>query len=335
VATRAFWEVLHRRGGADVYVTEYFRVHPQSYPRELILDSIIRNPTGRPVFAQLIGNSVQRMVETARQLQEYDIAGIDLNLGCPGPKVCGKSCGGALLREPELVRELVLRLRDVVTGNLTVKTRIGYASEAEFPDLLDLFCSLPIQALAIHGRTVKERYHTPVHTREIAAAVAAAPFPVLANGSMVCVDSALAMLSKTGAAGLMMGRGAIRNPWIFEQLRQHFSGDPIFQPRCIDMLEYIEDLFEIILREGRIQNELRHVRYLKKFMSFAVADLFEGEFWNLLRRCHTSNEFLEICRDFLDTPRQLNLETDPESKVFCGVHELMQAPIQKNAPSVE
>jgi len=323
VTTRPFWEVLQRRGGPDIYVTEYFRVHHGSHLRPHILDSIVRKPSGSMVMAQLIGNHVSDMVRIARALQQYDILGIDLNLGCPAPVVCGKQCGGALLKHPELVRELVLRLRDEIDGALTIKTRVGFESEHEFPELLALFASLPIQALSIHGRTVHERYRSPVHTREIADAVRAAPFPVLANGSMVCLDSSLAMLKQTGAAGLMIGRGAIRNPWIFEQIRQHFAGVPLFRPRCHDMLHYIEDLSDRIRSAGRSDDEVRHINYMKKFMNYVCVDLFDGAFWTLLRRCNTEAAFRDICHEFLDSPRILDFGTSPDSKVFCGVHELI------------
>lgn len=323
VTTRPFWDVLHRRGGADVYVTEYFRVHVHSHLEAHILDSIVRNPTDRPVIAQLIGNNAEYMVRAVRELRQHEMLGIDLNLGCPAPVVCGKQCGGALLRDPDKIRELVLRLRDEVPGTLTLKTRVGYHSTDEFPRLLELFASLPIQSLAIHGRTVKERYASPVHTKEIADAVAALPFPVLANGSMICVDSALAMLKQTGAAGLMMGRGAIRNPWIFEQIRQHFAGEPRTEVRCLDLLHYIEDLFEIIQLQERTRTELRHVNYMKKFMNYTVSELFDGKLWKALRVTTTGADFLEICRDYLDSPRRLDLSAEEDSHVFCGVQELL------------
>src|SRR5579859_4338990 len=98
-----FLKLMARYGGADIYYTEYFRVHGTSHLEKWILDSIIKNPTGRPVIAQMIGNDIPSLVRAAKELQNYPVAGIDLNLGCPAPIVYRKCAGGGLLREPKRV----------------------------------------------------------------------------------------------------------------------------------------------------------------------------------------------------------------------------------------
>src|SRR5258705_13231805 len=89
-----FWRLMTSYGGADVYYTEYFRVHATSHLEKPILKSITENPTSRPVIAQMIGNDIPALVRTARELQQYPIAGVDLNLGCPAPAVYRKFAGG-------------------------------------------------------------------------------------------------------------------------------------------------------------------------------------------------------------------------------------------------
>ena len=101
VTDGAFWTLVHKYGGADVYWTEYFRVHSTSTPEKKILEAITRNTTGQPVIAQMIGNDIPELVRTAKLLQQYPIAAIDLNLGCPAPIVYRKCAGGGLLREPD------------------------------------------------------------------------------------------------------------------------------------------------------------------------------------------------------------------------------------------
>src|SRR5690349_20835373 len=144
VTTLEFWRVMARYGGADVYWTEYFRVHGDSRPEKWILDSITKNPTGKPVVAQLIGNDVAALVRTAKLLQQYPVAAIDLNLGCPAPIVYRKCAGGGLLREPQRIDAILSALREAVTIPFTVKTRIGFESAAEFDALLPLFAKHPI-----------------------------------------------------------------------------------------------------------------------------------------------------------------------------------------------
>src|SRR5271155_3754053 len=139
VTTLEFMRVIARYGGPDVYWTEFFRVHAVSHLEKWILKSITENPTGKPIIAQLIGNDIPSLVRAAKELQNYPVAAIDLNLGCPAPIVYRKCAGGGLLREPQKIDAILGALRDAVTIPLTVKTRIGFDSPAAFDDLLALF----------------------------------------------------------------------------------------------------------------------------------------------------------------------------------------------------
>ena len=218
VTDLAFWRVMARYGGADVYWTEYFRVHADSRLEGWILDSITQNPTGRPVIAQMIGNDVPSLVRAARELQHYPVAAIDLNLGCPAPVVYRKCAGGGLLREPAKIDAILGALREAVSIPFTVKTRIGFDSPAPFDGLLALFAKHSIDLLTVHGRTVAQMYRPGIRYDLIAQAARELPCPVLANGNVHGPDQAAALLGRTGARGLMIGRGAIRNPWLFGQI---------------------------------------------------------------------------------------------------------------------
>ena len=146
-----FMRVMERFGGPDVYVTEYFRVYENSRLKPYILRSIDENPSGKPVFAQMIGQDIPSLLRSARELEEHPVAGIDLNLGCPAPVVCRKDAGGGLLRNPAKVDRILGELRQTITGRFTVKTRVGYDAPDEFDGLLDVFLRHQIDALAIHG----------------------------------------------------------------------------------------------------------------------------------------------------------------------------------------
>ncbi|MFO0209441.1 MAG: tRNA-dihydrouridine synthase, partial [Pseudanabaena sp.] len=111
VTDLAFMQMLSEYGCPDYYVTEYFRVYANSNLDKKILKSITCNTTSRPVFAQLIGESIPDMLRITQQLTKYSIAGIDLNLGCPAPRVYRKNVGGGLLREPEAIERIFDALR--------------------------------------------------------------------------------------------------------------------------------------------------------------------------------------------------------------------------------
>ena len=221
-----FWTLIQRYGGADVYWTEYLRVSASSRPEKRIINDITTNTTGRPVVAQMIGNDIPSLVRTAKVLQQLPIAAIDLNLGCPAPIVYRKCAGGGLLREPERIDRILGALREAIHIKFTVKTRLGFSSVDEFDDLLPIFARHSLDALTVHARTVSQQYRLPVHYERIRQAVEAMPCPVIANGNVYSADQAEELLAQTGARGLMIGRGVIRSPWLFNQIRQQLRGEP-------------------------------------------------------------------------------------------------------------
>ena len=302
-----FLRLMAAYGGADLYVTEYFRVYPGSCLDKTILSSVTQNPTGRPLLAQMIGNDIPALVRTARELQQHPVAGIDLNLGCPAPVVYRKCAGGGLLREPAKVDAILGALRDAVTTNFTVKTRIGFDNPAVFDTLLPLFAKHRIDLLTVHGRTVAEGYRSGVHYDFIRRAVEHMPCPVLANGNVHSPSKAARVVEETRAAGLMIGRAAIRNPWLFSQIRQQRQGQPIAVPIGRDMLEYVQQLY-FAVRPSALDDG-RHVEKMKKYMNYIGLGIEPtGQFLHRIRRAHTEAEFFGICHEFLDHAEPMLLE---------------------------
>ncbi len=318
-----FWGLMNRYGGADTYYTEYFRVHADSRLEKWILKSITHNPTGRPVVAQMIGNDIPALVRTARELQNHPIAAVDLNLGCPAPIVYRKCAGGGLLREPQRVDAILGALRDVVKVKFTVKTRIGFDDPAVFDELLPIFSRHSLDLLTVHGRTVAERYRSAVHYDIIAHAVAALPFPVLANGNISSPAKALEVLATTGAHGLMIGRAAIRNPWIFEQIRQQQNGKPVFQPRGHEVLDYVRALYSSAASPGITEGQ--QVQKMKKYLNFLALGVEPtGRFLHDIRRVATEAELFNICTLHLAHDDFMPLEPFAipfrENDVLAGEH---------------
>jgi tRNA-dihydrouridine synthase B len=297
VTNGAFWTLVHEYGGADVYWTEYFRVHSSSTPETRILDAITRNTTGRPVVAQMIGNDAAELVRTAKVLQQYPVAAIDLNLGCPAPIVYRKCAGGGLLREPQRIDAILGALRDAVQIKFTVKTRLGFASTEEFDQLLSIFAKHSLDALTVHARTVAQLYRLPVHYDRIRQAVQTMPCPVIANGHVYSAVQAEQLLSETGARGLMIGRGVIRSPWLFNQIRQQLRGEPVSRPTGRDVSAYIRALWETQASFAAV--EKTHCDRMKKFLNY-LGEGIPGPFLQRIRQSQTAAEFHRICDDFLD-----------------------------------
>jgi tRNA-dihydrouridine synthase B len=318
-----FIKVISSYGGADVYYTEYFRVHQSSNLEKWILESITKNPTGQPIIAQMIGNDIPSLVRSATELQQYPIVAVDLNLGCPAPIVYRKCAGGGLLREPKRVDSILGALRDAISIKFTVKTRIGFDSTEVFDELLPIFAKHSIDLLTVHGRTVQEMYRSEVHYDFIARAAQAVSCPVLANGNVYSAKKAEEVLQQTGARGLMIGRGVIRNPWLFHQIRQHRRGEPIFIPKGHDVLQYIRTLYDTV-RPPDIR-EIAQVQKMKKYLNYVGLGIEPtGQFLHQIRRATSEVEFFKICEGYLNHDRPMPLEPFSlglkETDVMAGEH---------------
>jgi tRNA-dihydrouridine synthase len=300
VTDLAFMRVIAGYGAPDYFFTEFFRVHAQSRPERHILRSIDENDTGRPVFAQLIGEDIPHLVRTVAELARHRIAGIDLNLGCPAPKVYRKNVGGGLLREPDRIASILAALRDAVPGLLTVKMRIGFEDDVNFDRILEIVNASGVDLLTVHGRTVRQMYRSEVRYDRIAHAVARARCPVLANGNVTSASRAAEIVRDSGAMGVMIGRHAIRNPWIFRQCRDRFAGRAQSRVSLSDVREYVDRLY----RSTRVPGlpERAHVNKMKKYLNFVGQGVDRhGAFLRDMRRAESESELFEVCdRHLLD-----------------------------------
>jgi tRNA-dihydrouridine synthase len=222
-----------------------------------------------------------------------------------------KCAGGGLLREPQKIDAILGALRDAVTIPFTVKTRIGFESPAEFDALLALFAKHPIDLLTVHARTVTQMYRPGVRYDLIAQAVRELKCPVLANGNVFSAAQAKALLAETGVRGLMIGRGAIRNPWLFDQIRAELRGEKVNLPTGRHLLAYIHELWDNEITPG--VKESAQVQRMKKFTNF-IGEGIEGKFLHDIRRVATTADFWRVCEEFLNHDNPMPLEPLPVSQ---------------------
>ena len=296
VTNQWFMQVVAAYGAPDYFFTEFFRVHETSRLDKHILSSITENNTGRPIFAQMIGEDVTALVRIAGELSKYNIAGIDLNLGCPAPRVYRKNVGGGLLRDPVQVDRILGALRQAVDLPLTVKMRLGFEDPCDMEGIIKLVNHHQIDLLTVHGRTVKDMYRGSVNYQLIGKAVEQANCPVLANGNVQSARQSIDIVHQTQAAGVMVGRWAIGNPWIFCQIRQAQLGEPLTIPTLGDVREYIDKLWlnpAVVTERGRIG-------YLKMFLNYVAQNVdAEGLFLHQMRQAQTSQDLFDVCDKFL------------------------------------
>ncbi|MBO6005165.1 MAG: tRNA-dihydrouridine synthase family protein [Verrucomicrobia bacterium] len=310
-----FWRLLGRYGHADAYVTEYIRVYPHSRVDKEIQRDILHNDTGCPVIAQIAGEDIPSLARIAEELQRLPVAGIDLNLGCPAQVVCRKHVGGALLKDLGKVDEILSALRAGITAvPFSVKCRLGYEDTADFEKLLELFSRHRVDWVTIHGRTVRQGYGGRSDWQMICRAAESLSCPVVGNGDISDPVQAARMLEETRLSGLMIGRGAVRNPWIFRQIRQARDGEPVTLPTGREVLAYLHAIKEMTSIVEHSRGESAHVERSKKFLNFIGAGI-SGEFLYRTRRAQTWTEMESAWKHSLDmeSPYSLILEGEKAS----------------------
>ena len=203
VTNLPFMQLLGKYGAPDLLFTEFFRVHCHSRLEQSIIDSICEHGTGRPVFIQLIGESLPDLERTVQEIEtlQLPVAGIDLNMGCPAPKVYKKKVGGGLLRDPAKIDGILGCLRAAIKGRFTVKMRIGFDGDEHFDTILELVEKHDVDLLSLHARTVKEAYRSEVHYEYIKRAAERLTCPVLANGNVTSVAKGQWVLNETHKRG--------------------------------------------------------------------------------------------------------------------------------------
>ncbi len=220
VTDRAFRQ-LCKRHGADIVYTEFISAEALRRGVEKSLRKLKTDAIERPFAIQIFGSTVESMVEAAEIAEEYHPDYLDINFGCPTKKVAGKGAGAALLREPEKMTAIAEAVVKAVTLPVTAKTRIGWDRESiNIIDVLHRLEDAGIEALAVHGRTRSEMYKGKADWNWIREVKQQARIPIIANGDIWCAEDAVAMFAETGAEGVMIGRGSIGNPFIFESAKQ-------------------------------------------------------------------------------------------------------------------
>ncbi|MEW6297407.1 MAG: tRNA dihydrouridine synthase DusB [Thermodesulfobacteriota bacterium] len=253
--TLPFRLCMREIGGFGLATTEL--VHARSLleanPKALELAETC--PEGRPLAVQLFGAVAEEIRDAAQYLEASGAAVIDLNMGCPVEKVVHRGAGAAMLRDPERTARLVRMVTRAVTIPVTVKTRLGWdESRWDAVRLVPLLEDAGVAAVTIHGRTRAGAFATPVNLAGIRAVVRSVrAIPVFGNGDVCDPRSARRMLEETGCAGLVIGRAALSNPWVFREIRAALTAAP--PPPAPSLVERVAFMTRHFLRTVALRGE--------------------------------------------------------------------------------
>ena len=237
--------------GADVCVTEMISamglvMAPKKSRAYQYL--LAHHPHEHKLVAQIFGKDPDYMAKAAKQLSALpQYTGIDINFGCPAPKVTGSGSGSALMKDLKKAEAIILAVRKATDKPLSAKMRIGWdAGSINAVEFARMCESAGVDSLCVHGRTRQQQYSGRADWEMIARVKEAVRIPLIANGDVFTPENARVLLNQTKADGIAIGRGALGNPWLFGQIKQALKGETPTQPSPEEVLRtalsHLEDM---------------------------------------------------------------------------------------------
>ena len=266
------FRLLCKEQGAGLLCMEMVSAKAIQYQNKNTKALLEIHPEERPVSLQLFGSEPDVISEVAKSIEELPFAILDINMGCPVPKIVRNGEGSALMREPKLVYEIVSKTVKAIQKPVTVKIRKGFDDTSiNAVEIAKIIEDAGAAAVAVHGRTREQFYSGKADWDIIRQVKEAVSIPVIGNGDVVSGESAISMMKETGCDGVMIGRGAQGNPWIFSELIEYEkTGDLPKRPNA-------EKLKEMVLRHARLQIEYKGeylgIREMRKHVSWYTTGL--------------------------------------------------------------
>jgi nifR3 family TIM-barrel protein len=246
----AFRRLVKRRGGCGLVVSEMVSSEGLVRGIDRTLEYAEYTEEERPVSIQIFGGDPEKMASAAQIVEGMGADIVDVNMGCPVPKIAKHNAGCSLMREPEQAQAVVSAMAKAVKIPVTVKMRAGwYDQEINAPELARRMQDAGAAAIAVHGRTAAQSYSGISDWDLIGRVAASLSIPVFGSGDCIEPSQLVEKLQEGRVAGVLVGRGALRNPWIFEQAAAMARGD---RPRAITMRErgqFLLDYIDLLLHE--------------------------------------------------------------------------------------
>lgn len=281
----------------DVVFTEFVRVQTQTIKRitKADLAEIRSHCAAVPLVVQLIGNNATALAEAAEHVQAAGCSHINLNLGCPYGRMTTGATGGELLRRPQQLAALLEELRRACHGSFSIKCRAGYEDLEQWVTLLPLFEDSGADFLILHPRTVIQRYSGQADHAITARVVEKTSLPVIANGDIDSPVKAQELLTQTAVAGLMLGRGALADPLLFQRIRGDapLRIDPVQRRR--ELGHFIADLLPRYLE--KFCGERQTLMKIKDVLNFITDEELQRDLGKL-KRSNSKDQFAALVQQF-------------------------------------
>lgn len=276
VADMAFRELCVEYGAtyvvSEMVSSKGLTMHDRKSKQLLVLSE-----KERPAAAQIFGSDPDIMAQSAKSCLAFSPDAIDINMGCPAPKIAGNGGGSALLKDPVLAEKIIKAVVEAVDIPVTVKIRIGWDSEnINAVEMAQRAENAGASAITVHGRTRAQMYAPPVDTQTIALVKKSVSIPVIANGDIVDGLSAARMIEETGCDYLLVGRGALGRPWVFSQIQAYLKHEVILPEPPVSeqmrvMVKHIKRICDYKGEKVGIREARKHAAWYIKGIRGAAA----------------------------------------------------------------
>lgn len=292
------FRVICRRLGCGMTVSEMVSAKGLLYKNVKTTEMLRIDEGERPTAIQLFGSVPEELAAAAKQVEASGADIIDFNMGCPVPKIVNNGEGSALMKNPELAYEVLAAMVEAVKIPVTVKFRAGWDDEHRNAVEIALAAERAgVAALAVHGRTRQQFYEGKADWSIIADVKRAVQIPVFGNGDIFSVADGLRMLEQTGVDGLMIGRGADGNPWLFTQLKAALAGKPMpAAPTLDERLDLAAEHLQMLID---YKGEIISVKEMRRHISAYLKGLpYAAEFRGRFHKLDTQKQFLALLAEY-------------------------------------
>lgn len=300
ITDREFRMLIRGFGGCGLTVTEFISSELLSRQDRHAWAMMELDPQEHPVSIQIYGRRPEAMADAARYCEDQGADLIDLNLGCPSKQVTSGSSGSALMKEPALAARIFAAVQAAVSVPMTVKMRLGWDDDRRnAPEIARLAEQEGAVMVAVHGRTREQMYSGHADWAAIADVVDAVDVPVLLNGDILTPDDAVEALRVSRAHGVMVGRGAMRDPWILRRISDVLDGREPYQPTLQARRETLLRYFALL--EAAARTDKRAMGRMKKVTTYFTRELPYGlEVRKRIHRSHDIPSITQAVHDYFD-----------------------------------
>ncbi|HMS39976.1 MAG TPA: tRNA dihydrouridine synthase DusB [Pyrinomonadaceae bacterium] len=300
VTDYTFRRLIKRRGGVGLVVSEFISVegltrHNPKSKRQMRFDE-----EERPFAVQIFGGQHERMRLGAEMAEEVGADILDVNCGCPAPKVVKHGGGSGLLRDLPRMETILTEIKKAITIPLTLKMRIGYSdSTINAVEVAKMAENCGVEHIQVHGRTKEQGYKGLANWDIIKAVKESVKIPVSGNGDITTIEYGLKKWTESGVDGVLIGRGAMQNPWIFRQIDDAMNGREPYQPDLAEKKAVLLEFFELVREE---MPEIPALGKMKQLAGQFTKGLVGGaQFRQTLYHSHSAQEILDNITTYFET----------------------------------